>query len=109
MNWSSRGSRSSSVTTIPATSRQILCRSAWSMGPSANGFASTRSYTGGVPARALRRRRLGNFDAPTHNRAVIGRTIGNYVVQKEIGRGGMGAVYLAEHPRLHRRVAIKVL
>jgi serine/threonine-protein kinase len=40
---------------------------------------------------------------------VIGRTIGNYVVQQKIGEGGMGAVYLAEHPRIRRQVAIKVL
>jgi serine/threonine-protein kinase len=40
---------------------------------------------------------------------VIGTTIGNYVVKKKIGQGGMGAVYLAEHPRIHRQVAIKVL
>ena len=40
---------------------------------------------------------------------MIGTTIGNYVVKKKIGQGGMGAVYLAEHPRIHRQVAIKVL
>jgi serine/threonine-protein kinase len=40
---------------------------------------------------------------------LIGRTIGNYVVQREIGQGGMGVVYLAEHPRIRRQVAIKVL
>jgi serine/threonine-protein kinase len=40
---------------------------------------------------------------------VIGTTIGNYVVRKKIGQGGMGAVYLAEHPRIGRQVAIKVL
>jgi serine/threonine-protein kinase len=40
---------------------------------------------------------------------LIGQTIGNYVVQKKVGEGGMGVVYLAEHPRIHRRVAIKVL
>jgi len=40
---------------------------------------------------------------------VIGRTVGNYVVKEKIGEGGMGAVYLAEHPRIHRLVAIKVL
>lgn len=33
----------------------------------------------------------------------------NYDVQKEIGRGGMGAVYLAIDKRLDRKVAIKVL
>ena len=40
---------------------------------------------------------------------MIGRTIGNYVVRDKIGEGGMGVVYLAEHPRIGRRVAIKVL
>jgi serine/threonine protein kinase len=40
---------------------------------------------------------------------MIGRTIQNYVVKQQIGQGGMGAVYLAEHTRLGKRVAIKVL
>jgi serine/threonine protein kinase len=35
--------------------------------------------------------------------------IGNYRVIREIGRGGMGAVYEAEHQRVKNRVAIKVL
>lgn len=38
-----------------------------------------------------------------------GFRINQYVVQDIIGRGGMGAVYLAEHVELHRKVAIKVL
>ena len=37
------------------------------------------------------------------------RTIGKYVVKRELGRGGMGAVYLAEQPGLGREVAIKEL
>ncbi len=40
---------------------------------------------------------------------MIGRTVGNYVIGKLIGQGGMGAVYLAEHPRIGRKVAVKVL
>jgi eukaryotic-like serine/threonine-protein kinase len=32
-----------------------------------------------------------------------------YHVQHRIGKGGMGSVYLADHLRLHRRVAIKTL
>jgi serine/threonine protein kinase len=40
---------------------------------------------------------------------MIGSAVGNYVVQRQIGEGGMGAVYLAEHPRIGRKVAIKVL
>ena len=35
--------------------------------------------------------------------------IGNYPVEREVGRGGMGVVYLGRDPRLNRRVAIKVL
>jgi len=40
---------------------------------------------------------------------LIGRTLGNYVVLEQLGAGGMGAVYLAEHPEIGLRVAIKVL
>jgi serine/threonine-protein kinase len=38
-----------------------------------------------------------------------GRQIGKYRVKGELGRGGMGAVYLAEQPGLGREVAIKEL
>lgn len=37
------------------------------------------------------------------------RYIGKYLVKRELGRGGMGAVYLAEQPGLGREVAIKQL
>ena len=37
------------------------------------------------------------------------RRIGKYLVRRELGRGGMGAVYLAEQPGLGREVAIKEL
>jgi subtilisin-like proprotein convertase family protein len=38
-----------------------------------------------------------------------GTTFGTYRIESALGRGGMSVVYLAEDPRLARRVAIKVL
>jgi len=37
------------------------------------------------------------------------RTIGRYEVIRALGQGGMGTVYLAQDPRLKRKVAIKVI
>jgi serine/threonine protein kinase len=40
---------------------------------------------------------------------MIGETFGNYRATQLIGEGGMGVVYLAEHPGIGRRAAVKVL
>src|SRR6476619_2421573 len=38
-----------------------------------------------------------------------GQVIAGYTILRSLGAGGMGEVYLAEHPRLPRRDALKVL
>ena len=39
----------------------------------------------------------------------VGTEFGGYRIQGVIGRGGMSVVYLAEHPRLSRTVALKII
>src|SRR5580658_3433296 len=40
---------------------------------------------------------------------MIGQTIGKYRVTRQIGQGGMGAVFEAVHESIGQRVAIKLL
>ena len=65
-------------------------------------------------------RHSGKFDEPSpaetmaapgadRDQNVEGLVIGPYIVQRVIGRGGMGVVYLADDTRLARRVALKSL
>jgi eukaryotic-like serine/threonine-protein kinase len=41
--------------------------------------------------------------------SMVGKKINNYELRELVGDGAMGVVYLAEHPVLRRRVAVKLL
>src|SRR5437879_1368527 len=41
--------------------------------------------------------------------SMIGTRVGNYEIKEKLGEGGMGAVYMGEHPLIGKRVAVKVL
>lgn len=54
-------------------------------------------------------------DAGPSNKFSLGGTsgapqrLGRYVIERKVGRGAMGAVYLAKDPRINRAVALKVI
>jgi serine/threonine-protein kinase len=39
----------------------------------------------------------------------IGETYAGFTIVRRLGYGGMGEVYLAQHPRLPRRDALKLM
>ena len=50
-----------------------------------------------------------NLSAVAAQDELIGRSIGSYRVEKLLGKGGMGSVYMGVHPGIGSRVAIKFL
>ncbi|NVB78566.1 MAG: serine/threonine protein kinase [Kofleriaceae bacterium] len=52
---------------------------------------------------------LPSFEIEDRDAALIGTDVGGYVIECELGRGGMGVVFAATHPVIGKRAAIKVL
>src|SRR5882757_3789294 len=46
---------------------------------------------------------------PESSALLHGTNVGGYIIDGELGRGGMGVVYSATHPIIGKRAAIKVL
>ncbi|MEP7038545.1 MAG: serine/threonine-protein kinase, partial [Acidobacteriota bacterium] len=49
------------------------------------------------------------FSEKNNHNDLIGRKIRHYKIQKLLGKGGMGEVYLAHDEKLHRNIALKIL
>ena len=70
--------------------------------PRASAPVAAISWWGGLPNFA---RRIHVSDGSR----MIGEAFGNYRIVATLGSGAMGAVFLAEHVRIGRKAAIKVL
>ena len=58
----------------------------------------------------IRQKKLTKYQAEeVHRGRAKSLVLGNYVLSEKIGAGGMGLVFKAEHRRMHRTVAIKLL
>ncbi len=49
------------------------------------------------------------WESTVRKDVMVGQKLGEYVVRRRIGSGGMGVVYEGEHPVIGRKVAIKII
>ncbi len=50
-----------------------------------------------------------SWEATVSRDVLVGKQLGDFIVKRRIGAGGMGIVYEGEHPIIGRKVAIKIL
>src|SRR5262249_32909959 len=51
----------------------------------------------------------GMSDSSAVQDSMLGESVGNYRIVSRLGAGGVGVVYLAEHPQMGKQAAVKML
>lgn len=77
--------------------------------PALAGTAAAPDGQDPVPALAVARGESACVSIREDAAPLIGRVIAGYRIKREIGHGGMGAVYEAVHERMGQRAAVKVM
>jgi eukaryotic-like serine/threonine-protein kinase len=62
-----------------------------------------------APPRRIERPREDWSEEPFEERPATGRKLGRYEIERELGKGAMGVVYLGRDPNINRIVAIKAI
>lgn len=80
-----------------------------SRGQGASASGSSFPVLTAAPAEPREREGAGTWEETVSRDVLVGKQIGDFIVKRRIGAGGMGIVYEGEHPIIGRKAAIKIL